>query len=102
MPTRLRRINVTCDPELEAAMASVADLLDERSEAGRLRALALAGARSLAAGTGASVAAARASLVRRGDVEPARNDDRRLPWLDERPDEQRPASAALEWVRGEG
>lgn len=83
-------------------MAAARNLLDERSDAGRLRALALAGARSLSGASASDAAVARSALIRRGDVEPARNDDRRLPWLDgARPNPNRPASAALDWVRGD-
>ena len=104
MPTAHRRINVTCDPELSAALDATRPLLAERSDAARVRALALAGARALSAQNPAGEAlVARQRMLSRGRLRPARNSDRALPWLYElmaEPVSTR-GSEALDWVRGE-
>lgn len=99
-----RRIGVVRDPQLAAALDATRDLLDPsdaRSEAGRVRRLALLGAEVLAGGRLAS--AERRRILRRPGVRPAvrRLDD--LPRLDQEPvDRERSASGALDWVRGPG
>ncbi len=104
MPTAHRRINVTCDPELAAAMEVTRELLPQQSDAARLRALALTGARALAGDVaGQASMQARHRLLSRPDVFPASSRDRTLPWLDDllkdEPSDQ--GTRALEWVRGE-
>jgi len=106
MPTAHRRIGVTKDPVLAAALDATRPLLsvDEAlSEAGQVRRLALIGAEALQhAHVPAQGALDRQRLRQLPGVRPAtrRIDD--LPWLDaEGVDEARSASAALAWVRGD-
>lgn len=105
MPTQHRRINVTCDPELAAALDGARAHLDETSDAARLRALALAGATALAARTPEEREgdAALARLLAIPGVRPAKNRDRHPPYWDEMMKEPitTDGTDALEWVRGE-
>ncbi len=102
MATVHRRINVTCDPELTAALDATRDLLGELPDSARVRALALEGARALVAGTpAAEVMRARQELLSRPGVRPATDRTRDLSWLEgEEVDQERSATETLEWVRG--
>ena len=105
MPTTHRRIAVTKDPELTAALEATRGLLDQvdtRSEAGQVRRLALLGARVLVDGRGeAHAARARQRLLDLPGVRPATRSLDELRWLDEDPvDPSGEASEALDWVRG--
>lgn len=102
MSTVHRRINVTCDPELAAALDATRDVLGELPDSARVRALALEGARALVSGTPAEAAMrARRQLLSRPGVRPATDRDRSLPWLEGTvPDPEYGATQALEWVRG--
>lgn len=106
MGTTHPRIGVTKDHDLAAALDATRPLLgpdETRSEAGHVRRLALLGARALATGTVAARAALdRQRLLERPGVRPAARGLDDLPWLDAGPvDEDRRASRALDWVRGE-
>lgn len=104
MPTAHRRVNVTCDPQLSAALEATRPLLDAKSDAGQIRALALAGARALSENSpGHAVIAARQELLARGRLRPAISTARSLPWLDELLAEETTTrgSYALAWVRGD-
>jgi hypothetical protein len=99
VPTSHRRIAVTCDPELDAALRRADRLLPAsatRSASGTLRALALEGARALGAGDdGARRAAAELG------ARPARRALADVPAPLPDPDgEHRGATDALRWVRG--
>ena len=105
MATAHRRIGVTRDPELAAALAATRGLLDRadtRSEAGQVRRLALLGARVLVDGRDDGHAArARQRLLDLPGVRPATRSLDELRWLDEDPvDPSGEASEALDWVRG--
>ncbi len=102
MATQHRRINVTCDPELAAALDATRDVLGELPDSARVRSLALEGARTLVSGSPAEdVMRARQELLSRRGVRPATDRDRSLPWLDGAvPDPDYGATEALEWVRG--
>lgn len=106
MGTTHRRIGVTRDPDLAAALDATRPLLDSgetRSEAGHVRRLALIGARALGQGTlQARTALDRQRLLERPGVRPATRGVDELSWLDAEPiDEDCRASRTLEWVRGE-
>jgi len=97
---------VTGDPALAAALDATRPLLgseETRSEAGHVRRLALIGARALGKGTvEARAALDRQRLLERPGVRPAACGLNDLPWLEAGPvDEDRRASRALDWVRGE-
>ncbi len=102
MGTVHRRINVTCDPELAAALDATRDVLGELPDSQRVRALALEGARALVAGTPAEeVMRARRELLSRPGVRPATDRTRDLSWLEGAvPDPEYGATKTLEWVRG--
>lgn len=105
MATRHSRIGVTRDVELASALESTRDLLgaaDTRSEAGHVRKLALLGARSIASGDGATLAALdRGRVLARAGARPASHHLANLDWLDEEAvDEGRRTSRTLEWARG--
>lgn len=105
MGTSHPRIGVTKDPDLAAALEATRPLLrpgETRSEAGHVRRLALIGAGALAGKTPQARAALdRQRLLARPGVRPATR-ALELPWLDSEPaDEERRASATLDWVRGE-
>lgn len=106
MPTGYPRIGVTKDPDLAAALEATRPLLDARetrSEAGHVRRLVLIGARALAAGTVQTRATLdRQRLLERPGIRPATLGIDELPWLQaELIDEDRRASRALDWARGE-
>lgn len=100
MATVHRRINVTCDPELAAAMDATRGRLGEMPDSARVRALALAGARALLEGTDEEEERARREFLSRLDVAvPAANRNRS--WLkDVKSGPGREGTEALEWVRG--
>lgn len=101
MATIHRRINVTCDPELTAALEATRELLGDLPDSARMRVLALEGARALLAGTpDEERLRALRELLSRPDVTPARNRDRS--WLKDRPPALDGVSGTeiLEWVRG--
>ena len=106
MGTTHRRIGVTKDPDLAAALDATRPLLgsdETRSEAGHVRRLALIGARALGKGTmQARAALDRQRLLERPGVRPATRGLDELSWLEAEPvDEDRHASRTLEWVRGD-
>jgi hypothetical protein len=102
MATAHRRINVTCDPELAAALDATRDVLGELPDSARVRALALEGAKALVAGTPAEeVMRARRELLSRPGVRPATDRTRDFSWLEgEEVDHRHSATETLEWVRG--
>ncbi len=103
MPTEHRRIGVTKDPVLAAALEATRSILgpeETRSEAGHVRRLALLGARTLTAGDERAMRA-RQKLLAISGVRPGTGRLEDLPWLDEAVDEGRELSRALEWARGE-
>jgi hypothetical protein len=98
MPTRHRRINVTCDRELDAALRAAGNLVDAQSDAGRVRALALLGAETLVGEE--PISPSLAALRARPGVRPALINHRDFPLP---PPEGRISTAGtdvLEWVRG--
>jgi len=106
VPTGYPRIGVTKDPDLAAALEATRPLLDPRetrSEAGHVRRLVLIGARALSAGTTQTRATLdRQRLLERPGVRQATLSLDELPWLGAEPiDEERRASQALDWTRGE-
>lgn len=106
MATTHPRIGVTRDPDLAAALDTTRPLLnpeETRSEAGHVRRLALIGARTLKQGdVDSQMALDRQRLLERPGIRPASRDLSELPWLDVDPvDDDRRATRALEWVRGE-
>src|SRR5438270_14071508 len=102
MPTRYRRVGVVLDPELSDALSKAAERVSASTEAGRLRELALLGARALDAGE-SELEQARTALDElgatreRGDLLAIsrRLRARKLGWQEDS------ASETLEWVRGE-
>lgn len=104
MPTSHRRINVTCDPELAAALEQARPLLAERSDAARVRALALAGARALReqAPPQTEAEAVRARLLAIPGIQPATKPTGLMPWFEEmlKQEPTTKGSETLEWVRG--
>ncbi len=99
MPTSHRRINVTCDPELAAALERSRKALpgELRSEAALLRRLALAGAEVVGAG---GPGATRQALLSRPGIT-ARSRDHDYAWLTDVEPLTDKGTRALEWVRGE-
>ncbi|MGI9081016.1 MAG: hypothetical protein ACR2FZ_01880 [Thermoleophilaceae bacterium] len=99
MPTLHRRIAVTCDPELDAALRRADRLLPRsprRSAAATLRALALEGARALVARDDD----ARRAAAKLG-APPARRTLADVPApLPDPEDERYGATDSLQWVRG--
>lgn len=93
---------MTCDPVLASALRRSAGKLEERSDAGRLRALALLGAGALdredAGDERRRVDDQIAQLVASGRLTPA---IRGLPPVAGHPNADTPGSDALEWVRGD-
>lgn len=101
MATKHRRINVTCDPELAAALEETRELLGDRPDAARVRALALEGARALTADDPEAASRRRVrERLSQPDITPARSHDRS--WLSEPlPELDGPSGTEiLEWVRG--
>lgn len=100
MATKHRRINVTCDPELAAALEDTRELLGERPDAARVRALALEGARALTAEDPEAASRRRVrERLSRPDITPARSHDDA--WLDSiAAGTDYSGTEALEWVRG--
>lgn len=98
MPTKHRRINVTCDGELQAAMRKAAGHIDAGSDAGLLREMAIAGARSL---PDEPVDEVRARILAIPGVIPRQAADLDLSWLDEIPREKPSMTSEelLRWVR---
>jgi hypothetical protein len=106
MATRYARIGVIKDPELQAALEITRGLLDQRttgSDAGHVRHLALLGARVLAGDAPEGHRARRRQRVLdHPGVRPATGTIADLDWLAREPvDEERRASRALEWARGD-
>jgi hypothetical protein len=104
MPTAHRRLGVVRDPDLDRALDQTRPLLEPRetrSAAAQVRALALRGARSVLEQQGTD-GELRRRLVERHGVAPARADLLSVgrPSEDLHRGEERPASAALDWVRG--
>ncbi len=105
MATKHPRIAVTRDPELTRALERTKDLLDEaesRTGAAQIRALALRGARAVVEGAGPQ-RELRVKLSERHGTQPASSSlsDLGLPPGAVDPDDPRPASDALRWVRGD-
>ncbi len=105
MPTKHPRIGVTCDPELERALArSKARLPPEarRSRAAQVRALALIGAAHVGE-PAPEIEDDREWLRRVHGARPSRGNlldvIRDMPPYD--PDDPYPLSEALEWVKGD-
>ncbi len=100
MATKHRRINVTCDPELAAALEETRELLGDRPDAARVRALALEGARALTADDPEAASRRRVrERLSRPDITPARSRDDS--WLEEVvAGSDHAGTEALEWVRG--
>lgn len=94
MPTQHRRIAVTVDPELEAALATGRGALDVASDAGLVRALALRGAEGLS-----PMNEVAREFVRRTGARPATRRITDIP-MPEGPITTE-ATEALEWVRGD-
>lgn len=100
MPTRYRRVGVVLDPELSDALTLATARLSARTQAARLRELALIGARSLH-GTEAELDQARRTLDElgatreRGDLLALSSQLR-----DRRSRVRETPSKSLEWVRG--
>jgi hypothetical protein len=103
MASRHPRLGVARDPEVERALRLTEPLLEPaetRSAAAQIRALTLRGARAVLGGAGSS-AQTQARLSDRYGARPGRGS---LLDLDPPPssfDDTAPASAALQWVRGE-
>lgn len=105
MATAHRRIGVTKDQDLAAALDATRPLLGSdgaSSEAGHVRRLALIGARALRDQTFPARAELDRQRIReRPGVRRASRALEDLPWLDgDTVDEEERASRALEWVRG--
>lgn len=99
------RLAVERDPEMERVLSLTQPLLDSsetRSAAAQIRALTLRGARAVLADAG-DVAQLQARLVELHGATPAQGDllELDLPTTDPRPASPRPATDALQWVRGE-
>ena len=99
MPAKYRRIGVVCDPELRDALTASESRLEARTDAARLRELALIGARSIGAES-ADSERVRAGLDAlgatpdRGDLLAAARTTHRQGRADET------GTESLEWVRG--
>jgi hypothetical protein len=105
MAARHPRLAVERDPEMERALDLTQPLLDSsetRSAAAQIRALTLRGARAVLADAG-EAAQLQARLVELHGATPARGDLLELdpPTADPRSVSARPATDALQWVRGE-
>jgi hypothetical protein len=105
MAARHPRLAVERDPEVERALDLTQPLLDSsetRSAAAQIRALTLRGARAVLADAGEATQL-QARLVELHGATPARGDLLELdpPTADREPLSARPATDALQWVRGE-
>ncbi|MEI2702301.1 MAG: hypothetical protein V9E83_07870 [Baekduia sp.] len=100
MPTKHRRINVTCDQQLRAALDAAAPYARAKSDAGLIRELALAGAKALEE---VDVDETRAEILAIPGIIPARNPGGRLDWMDEllKQPVSNAGTEALEWARGD-
>jgi hypothetical protein len=106
MPTRHRRINVVRDPQLADALRRAAPALRGRTEAARLRELALIGERSLSRMAGADeLARARQALQHELRAAPERGDlvrtAKRVLQANSGRARKESASESLGWARGE-
>jgi hypothetical protein len=105
MGTQYPRVALVKDPELQAVLQSTRHLLDLAeipSEAGRVKRLALIGARALLGDDEEPALEAHLRVLGRPGVRPASHHLADLPWLDtETPDPENTASQGLEWVRGD-
>jgi hypothetical protein len=105
MAARHPRLAVERDPEMERALDLTQPLLDSRetrSAAAQIRALTLRGARAVLADADEATKL-QARLVELYGATPARGDLLELdpPTVDPTLSSQRPATDALQWVRGE-
>lgn len=105
MAARHPRLAVERDPEMERVLDLTQPLLDSnetRSAAAQIRALTLRGARAVLADADEATRL-QARLVELHGATPARGDLLELdaPAADQRPGSPRPATDALQWVRGE-
>lgn len=105
MPTKLPRIAVTRDEELDRALRETKGLLsggEARSASAQVRALALRGARALGVADPDSVDLWRRLAREHGVRAPQQNTPAiESPAGEVDPDDPRPATDALEWARGE-
>jgi len=102
MPTRYRRVNVTLDPQLSDALKLAGERLRARTDAGRLRELALIGVRTLGTRDAQLEELGReldelGATPARGDLLVTARRLRKRAWG--QTDET--ASESLEWVRGD-